>query len=245
MAELPRFFVPAETLAGEQVIVSGEPFHHLHGVLRLKAGAELLLLDGTGRCWRGRLTAVDRHEATVMVLERREEREQCCPLQLLQALPKGDKFELVLQKGTELGVSAFQPLLSARTVSRPERGRKERWERIVSEAARQSRRPCLPTVAEVLSLEQALANVSAPLRLLLWEAGSRPLLDVLPPAAPAGVAVLVGPEGGLTAEEVALATAAGFVTVHLGPRILRTETAGLAMAAILQYRYGDWGLPPS
>lgn len=244
MAELPRFFVPVGSLAGEPVTVSGEPLHHLHSVLRLKVGDEVLLLDGTGTCCRGRLAALDRRAATVTVLARWQEREGCCPLQLLQALPKGDKFDLVLQKGTELGITRFQPLLSARTVSRPERGRSARWQRIVSEAARQSRRPCLPVVEELASLAEAVAAESAPLRLLLWEAGSRPLAEVLPAERPAAVAVLVGPEGGLSAEEVALAQAAGFVPVHLGPRILRTETAGLAIAAVVQFRYGDWGTAP-
>lgn len=244
MAELPRFFLPAGDLQGESVTVTGEVLHHLHSVLRLKVGAELLLLDGAGKCCRGRLAALDRRAATVVVLERWQERESCCPLLLLQGLPKGDKFDLVLQKGTELGITRFQPLLSERTVSRPERGRRERWERIVSEAARQSRRPCLPQVAELLPLAEAVAAVTAPLRLLLWESGSRPLADVLPAEPPAEVAVLVGPEGGLTEGEVALAAAAGFVPVHLGPRILRTETAGLAIAAVLQYRYGDWGHSP-
>jgi 16S rRNA (uracil1498-N3)-methyltransferase len=245
MAELPRFFLPAAALQGESLSITGEPLHHLHSVLRLKIGAELLLLDGAGGCCRGRLTAVDRRAATVTMLERWQERECCSPLQLLQALPKGDKFDLVLQKGTELGITRFQPLLSARTVSRPERGRQERWERIVSEAARQSRRPCLPAVGELLSLAEALPQVNAPLRLLLWEESARPLHEVLPEESPAAVAVLVGPEGGLSAEEVATATAAGFVAVHLGPRILRTETAGLAIAAVVQYRYGDWGQAPS
>jgi len=244
MAELPRFFVPAEDLQGEVVTVAGEALHHLHSVLRLKVGAELLLLDGSGGCCRGRLTALDRRAAVVAVLERWQEHESCCPLQLLQGLPKGDKFDLVLQKGTELGITVFQPVLCERSVSRPERGRGERWTRIVSEAARQSRRPCFPQVAGLLPLTEAVDTVTAPLRLLLWEAGSRPLAEVLPAEPPAAVAVLVGPEGGLTEGEVATAAAAGFVPVHLGPRILRTETAGLAIAAVLQYRYGDWGRSP-
>ncbi len=245
MADLPRFFIPAAELQGEVVTVTGEALHHLHSVLRLKIGAELLLLDGSGGCCRGRLTTLERRTATVEVLERWQEHERGCPLQLLQGLPKGDKLELVLQKGTELGVAAFQPVLCERSVSRPERSRGERWARIVSEAARQSRRPCVPQVMELLPLAEAVAAVTAPLRLLLWEAGSRPLADVLPVEPPTAVAVLVGPEGGLTEGEVATAAAAGFVPVHLGPRILRTETAGLAIAAVLQYRYGDWQLAPS
>jgi 16S rRNA (uracil1498-N3)-methyltransferase len=240
MADLHRFFVPAGSFAGETVTLSGEPLHHLRTVLRLGPGSEVLLLDGLGHCCRARLAAVGRDRATAVVGDRWVEEEHPCPLRLLQALPKGDKFELVLQKGTELGVTTFQPVLSGRAVSRPETGRTARWERIVGEAARQSRRPRLPQLAPLLPLAAALAAVNEPLRLVLWEKGARPLAAALPAQPPAGVALLVGPEGGFAAAEIAAVGAAGFVPVHLGPRILRTETAGLAVAAVLQYLYGDW-----
>ncbi|MCM2265674.1 MAG: 16S rRNA (uracil(1498)-N(3))-methyltransferase [Desulfuromonadales bacterium] len=241
MAELHRFFVPADSLVDDPVTISGEPLHHLRAVLRLGPGTEVLLLDGAGNCCRARLETVGRDRATATVIARWIEEEHPCPLRLLQALPKGDKFELVLQKGTELGVTFFQPVLSGRAVSRPETGRMPRWERIVTEAARQSRRPRLPQLAPLLPLSAALATVSEPLKLVLWEKGARPLAEALPVQPPAGVALLVGPEGGFDDDEVAVVAAAGFVPVHLGPRILRTETAGLAAAAVLQYLYGDWG----
>jgi 16S rRNA (uracil1498-N3)-methyltransferase len=244
MADLPRFFVPAGSLAGDPVTIAGDPLHHLRTVLRLGPGSELLLLDGTGTCCRVRLMTVGRDQATATVIDRRFEREQPCPLRLLQALPKGDKFELVLQKGTELGVTVFQPVLSGRAVSRPETGRTTRWERIITEAARQSRRPRLPQLAPLLPLSAALAMVSEPLRLVLWEQGARALAEVLPAGAPAGVALLVGPEGGFSAAEIGTISTAGFLPVHLGPRILRTETAGLAVAAVLQHLYGDWRQAP-
>lgn len=241
MADRHRFFVPPASLDHDPVTISGEPLHHLRTVLRLTAGDELLLLDGHGTCCRVRLLAVGRERAEGTILARWQETEQPCPLRLLQALPKGDKLDLVLQKGTELGVTIFQPVLSGRTVARPETGRIDRWERLIREAARQSRRPCLPRLIPLLPLDTAVAAVNEPLRLVLWEEGARPLAEVLPAEPPAGVALLVGPEGGFAAAEVAAIEAAGFLPVHLGPRILRTETAGLAAAAVLQYLYGDWG----
>jgi 16S rRNA (uracil1498-N3)-methyltransferase len=243
MADPHRFFVPAETLATDPVTIAGEALHHLRTVLRLGQGDEVLLLDGLGCCCRVRLTGVGRTQATATILARWTETEAPCPLRLLQALPKGDRFELVLQKGTELGVTIFQPLCSGRTVARAESGRHPRWERIVSEAARQSRRPHRPRLEPLRSLAEALVTVVEPLRLVLWENSARPLAEVLPATPPAGVALLVGPEGGFAADEVTAVEAAGFVPAHLGPRILRTETAGLAVTAILQYLYGDWHQP--
>lgn len=241
MAELPRFFVPADALAGDPVILGGDTLHHLRTVLRLDIGREVLLLDGAGNGCRARLRTIGRDRAEAVVSARWRESEALCPLRLIQSLPKGDKFDLVLQKGTELGVTTFQPALSGRGVARPEGGRAERWARIVREAARQSRRPVLPRLMPLLPLTAALQTVDEPLRLVLWEQGAEPLAALLPAVPPAGVAVLVGPEGGFSPAEVAAVGAAGFRAVHLGPRILRTETAGLAVAAVLQYLYGDWG----
>jgi len=240
-----RFFVPPENLRFEQVQLSEEIAHHLATVLRLSAGEEILLLDGEGTVCRCRLETLSRRAAVARVLERRQQAEGTLPVRLLQGLPKGEKMDLVLQKGTELGLAAFTPVLAARSVPAPsgERGEKlrRRWERIVREAAQQSRRVVLPRLDAVLPLDEALRLSREELRLLLWEEESRPLAEVLPAAAPRDVAVLVGPEGGFGAEEVAAARAAGFVPVGLGPRILRSETAGPAIAAVLQYLYGDLG----
>jgi len=240
MAEPHRFFVPPDALRGDIIEIAGEPLHHLRTVLRLGPGTEVLLLDGLGCCCRARLQSVGRDLAVAAAVSRWVETEAPCPLRLMQALPKGDKFDLVLQKGTELGVTIFQPVLSGRAIPRPEAGRTARWERIVREAARQSRRPCLPQLTPLLPLDVALASVQEPLRLVLWEQGAAPLREVLPAQPPGGLAVLVGPEGGFGEVEVKAVAAAGFAPVHLGPRILRTETAGLAVAAVLQYLYGDW-----
>jgi len=240
-----RFFVPPENLQLDPVPLTEEIVHHLGAVLRLQTGDEIMLLDGQGRLCRCRLESLGRRAGTARVLECRQETEGALPVRLLQGLPKGDKMDLVLQKGTELGFSAFTPVLAERSIPAlsADRGekRRQRWERIIREAAQQSRRAHLPRLDAVLPLAAALQECGEDLRLLLWEEESRPLAEVLPAAAPRDIAVLVGPEGGFSAAEVAVARRAGFVPVSLGPRILRSETAGLAMAAVLQYLYGDLG----
>lgn len=248
MSDPLRFFVPAESLHGDQVLITGESFHHLRNVLRVKPGAILLLLDGQGQCCEVHLERLEAEQATTQVLRRWQETDVTLPISLLQALPKGDKFDLILQKGTELGVSSFQPIesehaipnLSGTRLSK----RMQRWQRIVSEAARQSRRSFLPEVKPLQTLTTVLNEPSGHLKLVLWEAGSVALADALPKSPPAGVTLLVGPEGGFSAAEISSIVAAGFVSVHLGPRILRTETAGLAATPVLQYLYGDWQCSP-
>lgn len=248
MSDPLRFFVPPEGLQGDQVIITGEPYHHLRNVLRVKSGTIILLLDGFGQCCEVILEQLQSDRATTQVIRRWQAKDVTLPITLLQALPKGDKFDLVLQKGTELGVSCFQPLETAHATPTPSAARlskrEQRWQRIVSEAARQSRRTFLPKVKPLQKLAKALDESSCDLNLVLWEAGSVSLIDVLPKTPPTGVRVLIGPEGGFSAKEIKDITAAGFQTVHLGPRILRTETAGLAVTPILQYLYGDWQSPP-
>ena len=248
MSDPLRFFVPAVSLQSDQVIITGESYHHLHKVLRIKPGAIILLLDGLGHCCQVQLEELQSAQATTRVLRRWQEIESTLPITLMQALPKGDKFDLVLQKGTELGVSCFQPMETAHAVPNLAAARlskrEQRWQRIVSEAARQSRRIFLPKVQPLQKLQSALDVSTGDLKLVLWEAGSVALANVLPKAPPTGVRLLIGPEGGFSTEEITAITAAGFQAVHLGPRILRTETAGLAATPILQYLYGDWQIPP-
>jgi len=218
-------------------------------VLRLATGAPIELLDGQGLLLRCRLEQLQKHRGLARVEERRRLPEQALQLQLLQGIPKGSKLELVLQKGTELGVTRFSPVYCRYGDVRPPAGRqsdkRERWERIAREAARQSRRDRVPQVDEPVPLAAALASCSATLRLFPWERASRPLQQVLQAAPPASIAMLIGPEGGFCDQEAEQATAAGFIPVSLGSRILRSETAGIAVAAILQYLFGDFGSDPA
>ena len=244
-----RFFVPPESLIGDQVTISGDAHHHLHNVLRTRLGSVLTLLDGQGRCCEVELQAINRQEARARVVRRWQEKDCALPITLIQAVPKGDKFDLILQKGTELGVCRFQPVQTAHAVPQLDATRltkrEQRWLRIVSEAARQCRRSFLPHVKPASALVDVINQRTDDLKLLLWETGSVPLAEALPDQQPSGVRLLVGPEGGFSAEEIKAISAAGFRSAHLGPRILRTETAGLAATSILQYLYGDWHQPPA
>ncbi|WP_429886643.1 16S rRNA (uracil(1498)-N(3))-methyltransferase, partial [Geoalkalibacter halelectricus] len=226
------------------VMLGGELEHHLGRVLRARVGDEVELLDGRGLCCRCRIEEFTKKGVRLRVITRAPVRERTLPIRLIQGLPKSDKMDLILQKGTELGVAAFTPWLAGRSVARPEPERRERraqrWEKIVVEAAQQSRRALLPRLDAPMGLDEALCG-DEDLRLLLWEEQSLPLAEILAGQKPRAAAVLVGPEGGLEAAEVERARAAGFIPVNFGPRILRTETAGFAVVSVLQYLYGDLG----
>ncbi len=249
MSTLARFFVPADSLQEDQIVITGEPYHHLHKVLRIKAGTNILLLSGSGHCCEVQIEQLHSDHATTRVIRKWQETDTTLSITLLQALPKGDKFDLVLQKGTELGVSIFQPLETEHAIpnlnSARRSKREQRWHRIASEAARQSQRVFLPEVKSLQKLTTIIEEPSNDLKLVLWEAGSVALAEALPKKPPTGVRILIGPEGGFSSTEIKKITAAGFKPVHLGPRILRTETAGLAATPILQYLYGDWQQAPA
>jgi len=218
-------------------------------VLRLKKGAHLCLADGNGHEYMGTIGQVD-GESLVIKLEEIsiEPADEIGPkITLFQGLPKGDKLEWILQKCTELGAAEIVPFVAARSVSRPAAGRLqeklERWRRIALEAARQSKRMTVPQVTFAADLSEVCRQSDHPVKLLLWEEEQTGTLRKLLAGvrSPERIAVIVGPEGGLTCEEVASALKCGFISVSLGKRIVRTETAGLAILAILQFYWGDIG----
>jgi 16S rRNA (uracil1498-N3)-methyltransferase len=218
-------------------------------VLRLKKGALLCLADGNDREYKGTISKVG-EESLVIKLEEiitAPANEIGPKITLFQGLPKSDKLDWIIQKCTELGVDEIVPFVAARSVSRPPAGRikekLERWRRIAAEAARQSNRMTVPQVTLAADFSEACRQADHSVKLLLWEQEQpgtlRKLLAGSP--SPERIAVIVGPEGGLTSEEVASALKCGFISVSLGKRIVRTETAGLAMLAILQFYWGDIG----
>jgi len=211
--------------------------HHLVRVLRLAPGAEFRLFDGCGRV----ADAVLQDDGRARLLQLHGPLPMPCRIRLIQGVPKGDKIELILQKGTELGVSEFHLVTTERSVVRFKRESRQqlRWEKIIQEAARQSGQYHLPQLQCSDSLPAALAGNDADLKLLLWEQSDAPLAEVLGDKKYQRISVIVGPEGGITGAEAAVAVSSGYQPVSLGPRILRTETAGLAIIAVLQYLYGD------
>ena len=244
-----RFIVPQGLLGGATARIADELFHHIATVLRLKAGDSMLLVDNSGKEAVARITALEKDAVTVTLenLPARISGTAGPHVTLYQALPKGDKIDMILQKATELGVEAIIPFRAVRSIPKLDGERLEkrlvRWERIVREAARQSGRSSVPKLGFVDGVAELLVEGEHSLKILLWEGETqRSLKSVLSSSCrPETVAVIIGPEGGLTVEEAAKAVAAGYLPVTLGERILRTETAGLAVLAILQYVWGDMG----
>ena len=243
--------MPPGLLAGREVNLPPQLARRLATVLRLKRGDRLLLADGAGRDYEVELTAVSpRSAAAVVVAERPSPPEPSLELVLYQSTIRPQRFELVLEKGTELGVSRFVPMLSgrARVRTRGPAGeggsqRLQRWLRIVTEAAEQSGRGRVPAVDPPVPFEEAVSSAPG-LLLLPWEGeraqGLRSCLRSLGDK-PEAVSLFIGPEGGFAEDEVRLARDAGCVPVSLGPRILRSETAGIVAAALVMHELGEMG----
>ena len=239
-----RFFLRAGLLSQGEVVSLDEHAHQLNAVLRLQPGVIVLLLDGSGLEYPATLVEVGaKHAAALVGAPRPCPTEPRLQITLYMCSLKGDKFAWVLQKGSELGVRRFVPVVSKRSVVRPVAAldaKSERWRTVIREASEQSHRAHLPEIAGALDFEKAIAGVEG-LRLIPWEgaAGRAPVPVVL--AGITRVSLLVGPEGGLADEEVSAAQSAGWQVVSLGSRILRAETAAIASVAALCALAGDLG----
>jgi 16S rRNA (uracil1498-N3)-methyltransferase len=219
--------------------------HYLFDVLRLSAGDELKLFDGCGREALVRLGGV-RDAGYCDVLHELDATRPPVELALYQAIPKQRRMELVVEKGTELGVTRVVPMVTSRTIVRLEgkqaATRRERWQRIAESAARQCGRTDVPEVAPVaMSLEAALQSARLPELLLVGviQPDTEPLGGVLEAAQARGVGsvgMVIGPEGDLTPDEVAVVLAAGGCPVSFGPQVLRVETAALFALSVLSHR---------
>jgi 16S rRNA (uracil1498-N3)-methyltransferase len=244
-----RFFISKDILSDGNAVIAGNLFRHMAKVLRLKIGTKIILTDEDGASYTGLITKIGRESLTASientVLE--PDSETGPRITLYQGLPKGSKMEFILQKGTELGVFEVIPFVAGRSIPRLTKDREierlERWQRIVREAARQSNRQVVPDISPIRDFPDILSSSAQSVKLLLWEKeksnGLKRVLSALP--VPGSVAVMVGPEGGLTQEEAEAAIRSGFIPVTLGRRILRTETAPIAVLAILQFFWGDMG----
>jgi 16S rRNA (uracil1498-N3)-methyltransferase len=229
--------------AGAEVALPEAAAHHVARVLRLRPGAPLVLFDGSGADFRAEIVAVEGDRVRARVVERSSGlRESPLGITLVQAVSRGERMDWTLQKATELGVRSIQPVLSARSVVRldgQQAAKKHRhWQAIVAGACEQCGRSVLPEVRPPLDLPRFLADVP--------REGRRLVLSPAGPASLAGLAgmasrieLLIGPEGGLDDAELAAAELAGFAPVRLGPRVLRTETAGIVALAVLQALWGD------
>lgn len=241
---MSRVYLPGPWAEG-QTLPLPEPAHrHLIQVLRLRDGDTVAVFDGAGHEAPARLTDIGKRSGSLQLgAVTTPNRESPLDITLLQCVSKGDRMDYTLQKAVELGVTRIQPLRSERSVVKldAERWEKKRlhWEGVIISACEQSGRTRLPPLLPVTDLESGLTDLPADrLKLTLLPGATTSLRQL--PAPTAGIALLIGPEGGLSSAEAARAQAAGFVAVHLGPRILRTETAGVATLAALQALWGDW-----
>lgn len=221
-------------LRQEEVSISGEELHHAARVVRVREGEEVELLDGRGSAVAGEVVAAGRDAIRVRITGPAPSRESPLRITLAMAIIQLEKFELVLQKATELGVAALIPLITERVEVRPERyrGKTERWEKIVFEAVKQSGRSVLPSLEQPVAFEDVVRRAGVK---FFFDADSAP---GDPPSFEAAT-VFIGPEGGWAQAEIELAREEGCVFQRLGPRRLRAETAAIAAAGIIAARHGD------
>jgi 16S rRNA (uracil1498-N3)-methyltransferase len=246
-----RFFVSPEAFQRQPVVLTGDQAHQVRRVLRLRLGERVTLLDGQGRAGEAMLIALDDSTAKFQLVSAENvDTEPGVHITLYQAALKGERFGWALQKGTEIGVSRFVPLVCERNVVDDLDAvddKRERWLRIIQEAAEQSGRTRLPELMAAQLFGQGVQegpSADEPLlRLIPWEAEQGVHLRDILKGCNLGpgwrIQVFVGPEGGLTEQEIALARRYGIKPVSLGARVLRAETAGLVAAAAILYEAGD------
>ena len=241
-----RFFLPPSSIQAGRVHFSESVSRQIMQVLRLKPDARVIVLDGAGKEYLVRLIDLSVHETLGEIeSESLSTGEPKTQLTLYLCLTQREKFEWMLQKCTEVGASCFVPVISSRSLVQDAKeviNKYERWQRILQEAAEQSHRGKVPTLEAPLQFEQALkaaARINS-CKLIPWEEEKSLSLKEALQTHPAGeVCLLIGPEGGFSKEEVALAQSAGFLSVTLGKRILRMETAAVVASALVLYERGD------
>lgn len=240
---MARIFIPPERIADTLQLQSRE-IRYLVRVLRLEPGDEVVVFDGEGKQYRAGLF----EEGGRWWLELRERlpavAEPPVRIVLGQGLLKGEKMKWVIQKATELGVSEIVPLLTARSIPLYEGEeaslKAKRWRRIAEEASRQCNRATVPEVAEPMDLTGFVQRTGG-MKVALWEGATRSLREIEDEGTPREIALVVGPEGGLSEEEAAFLEGEGFTLVSLGPRVLRAETAALAVLSLMGHIFGDLG----
>lgn len=241
-----RFFVSRDAFSEETAVITGSDAHHIRNVLRLKCGDRIRVFDGSGLEYVATISSMTDTCVELRLGEKINSAEESpFRLSIGQALLKAQKMDFIVQKMTELGVFALYPFTCERSIPTGDikklSHKKNRWEKIAIEAAKQCNRHILPVIHDVQHLTSILADCQKnDLKIMLWEKVSdNNLKGVLTQApAPEKVCVLIGPEGGFSSREAEEAVRAGFIPVGLGRRVLRAETATLAIISIIQYELG-------
>lgn len=248
---MPRFFIEPEKVKDEVVKITGSDFNHISNSLRLKEG-DVITVSG-GNCWDYVVELVEFQESTVtgrIIKRQKNNNEPSVKITLAQAIPKKNNMELIVQKATEIGVYSIIPLETSRTIVKlkgdKRKKRIERWQKIVEEAAKQSQRGIIPEVMDLHTLQE-LKKIQDDYDLILipWEKeykkDIKKIWNNFQETEKNNILIIIGPEGGFAVEEIDFVTSIGGIPLTLGPRILRTETAGLVTLTILLYENGELG----
>lgn len=242
MAICPRIYTPEILSLNHTLDLDTQASIHLVKVLRLKEGAELRLFNGDGCEYLAHIISAGKKNAQIQISEiLSSDSKVSLPLHLGQVVSKGDRMDFTIQKATELGITDITPLWSERCDVRLKGERLEKkmehWQKVAISACEQSGRNHIPTIHPAMNYNEWANLVESEVKLILHTRDQKPLSDI---KTPSSVALLVGPEGGFTDDEVSLCTQQGFTGLTLGPRILRTETAALAALSLFQYLWGDF-----
>lgn len=244
-----KFFIDKENILGEKLYITNDDVNHIYKVLRLNTGDIILVCDGYGREYTSKIAEINKKEVICDIIDAFDNMsEPPVKVTLFQGLPKAQKMEYIIQKSVEIGIYKIQPVITQRVVVKTEgkdiSNKLERWRRISEEAAKQSNRGIIPEIQEPVTFEEAVENIKVlDLSIIPYEKeknnGLKNILSDNPGVK--NIGVLIGPEGGFDDSEIDKCMKNGVIPVTLGPRILRTETAGIAALSMVLYEIGDMG----
>ena len=242
-----RFFTDASCIDNGIVNITGDDVGHITKVLRLREGDEISVCNKAGMDYTCAIESISKETVTAKILcQSPSKTESNINITLYQGIAKGDKMDYIIQKGVELGVNKFVPVVTKRTVVKISDGAKKtsRWQKIATEASKQSVRGIIPVVSEPMDFNDIVKTISQAgnaLNIMAYENESNiKLKNIIKNSKCTNVNIIIGPEGGFDEAEAELARANGINTVTLGPRILRTETAPVAVCSAIMYELGDW-----
>ncbi len=245
-----KFFVPKQNIDGVNAIIHGEDVKHIYKVLRLKIGDKVSVNNCEGSEYLGEITLIDKKSVNINLLEERPiNNESPVEVYLFQGMPKSTKMDLIVQKNTELGVKAITPIITQRVIVKTELAefkKMDRWNRIALEACKQSKRSLVPEINVPIEFDNLLEQLKhMDLVVVPYENeqgyGIKKLMNNIEKKSVSKVAIVIGPEGGFEDSEIHKLKELGASIVTLGPRILRTETAGFACLTLIMYELGDLG----
>lgn len=241
---IPRIYHPSELKIDDSVILSDDAANHVGRVLRMSVGDKLELFDGTNHVFDAEITSITKKTVAATILHSEvSDKESPLNLHLGQVISRGDKMEFTIQKSIELGVNTITPLFSERCGVKLDAERMskkiQQWRKIAIAACEQCGRNRIPTIKAALSLKEWCAQADEGLKLNLHPRAKQSINTL--PGEVKNIRLLIGPEGGLTEQEIDMAAEHGFTDILLGPRVLRTETAALTVITALQTRFGDLG----